>query len=146
MVLKGNPKKIISFEDLLRDDIVFINRQGGSGTRLLTDKYLREKNIQAGNIRGYEREEYTHMGVASAVLTGIADTGIGILAAAQALDLDFIPLARERYDLAVMKEYMDSEPVSAVLQIIREDNDFRNAVQDLGGYDITDMGKILYES
>jgi len=146
MVLKGNPKKIISFEDLLRDDIVFINRQGGSGTRLLTDKYLREKNIPAGNIRGYEREEYTHMGVASAVLTGIADTGIGILAAAQALDLDFIPLARERYDLAFMKEYLDSEPVSAVLQIIREDNDFRNAVQDLGGYDVTDMGKIFYES
>jgi putative molybdopterin biosynthesis protein len=146
MVVKGNPKKIISFEDLLRDDIVFINRQGGSGTRLLTDKYLREKNIPAGNIRGYEREEYTHMGVASAVLTGIADTGIGILAAAQALDLDFIPLARERYDLAVMKEYMDSEPVSAVLRIIREDSDFRNAVQDLGGYDVTDMGKILYES
>jgi putative molybdopterin biosynthesis protein len=146
MVLKGNPKKIISFEDLLRDDIVFINRQGGSGTRLLTDKYLREKNIPAGNIRGYEREEYTHMGVASAVLTGIADTGIGILAAAQALDLDFIPLARERYDLAVMKEYMDSGPVSAVLQIIREDNDFHYAVQDLGGYDIADMGKILYES
>ncbi|RPI36240.1 MAG: molybdopterin biosynthesis protein [Nitrospiraceae bacterium] len=146
MVLKGNPKKIISFEDLLRDDIVFINRQGGSGTRLLTDKYLREKNIPAGNIRGYEREEYTHMGVASAVLTGIADTGIGILAAAQALDLDFIPLAKERYDLAFMKEYMDSEPVSAVLQIIREDNDFRNAVRDLGGYDVTDMGKILYES
>jgi putative molybdopterin biosynthesis protein len=146
MVVKGNPKKIISFEDLLRDDIVFINRQGGSGTRLLTDKYLREKNIPAGNIRGYEREEYTHMGVASAVLTGIADTGIGILAAAQALDLDFIPLARERYDLAVMKEHMDSEPVSAVLRIIREDSDFRNAVQDLGGYDVTDMGKILYES
>ncbi len=146
MVLKGNPKKIVSFADLLRDDIVFINRQGGSGTRLLTDKYLREKNIPAGNIRGYEREEYTHMGVASAVLTGIADTGIGILAAAQALDLDFIPLARERYDLAVMKEHMDSEPVSAVLRIIREDNDFRNAVQDLGGYDVTDMGKILYGS
>ena len=146
MVLRGNPKKIISFEDLLRDDIVFINRQSGSGTRLLTDKYLREKNIPAGNIRGYEREEYTHMGVASAVLTGIADTGIGILAAAQALDLDFIPLAKERYDLAFMKEYMDSEPVSAVLQIIREDNDFRNAVRDLGGYDVTDMGKILYES
>jgi len=146
MVLKGNPKKIVSFADLLRDDIVFINRQGGSGTRLLTDKYLREKSIPAGNIRGYEREEYTHMGVASAVLTGIADTGIGILAAAQALGLDFIPLARERYDLAVMKEYMDSEPVSAVLRIIREDNDFRNVVYDLGGYDVTDMGKILYES
>lgn len=146
MVIKGNPKKIGSFEDLLRDDIVFINRQGGSGTRLLTDKYLRENNLSSGDIKGYDREEYTHMGVASAVLTGIADTGMGILAAARALELDFIPLARERYDLAIMKEYMDSGPVSAVLQIIRENSDFRISVENLGGYDISDMGKTLYES
>jgi putative molybdopterin biosynthesis protein len=146
MVIKGNPKKIRSFEDLLRKDIVFINRQGGSGTRLLTDKYLRENNLSSADIKGYEREEYTHMGVASAILTGIADTGMGILAAARALDLDFIPLARERYDLAIMKQYMDTEPVSAVLRIIRENNEFRRSVEDLGGYDVTDMGKIFYES
>lgn len=146
MVIKGNPRKISSFEDLLRDDTVFINRQRGSGTRLLTDKYLRENNISSADIRGYEREEYTHMGVASAVLTGIADTGMGILAAAQALGLDFIPLARERYDLAFIKEYMGTGPVSAVLQIIRENNEFRASVENLGGYDITDMGKIFYES
>lgn len=146
MVLKGNPKKIGSFEDLLRDDIVFINRQGGSGTRLLTDKYLRENNLSSGDIKGYEREEYTHMGIASAVLTGIADTGMGILAAARALELDFIPLARERYDLAIMKDYMNTGPVAAVMQIIRENRDFRIAVENLGGYDVSDMGKILYES
>lgn len=146
MVIKGNPKKISSFEDLLRDDIIFINRQRGSGTRLLTDKYLRENNISSTDIKGYEREEYTHMGVASAVLTGIADTGMGILASARALGLDFIPLARERYDLAFMKEYMDTGPVSAVLRIIRENNEFRVSVENLGGYDITDMGKIFYES
>ena len=146
MVIKGNPKKIRSFEDLLRDDIVFINRQSGSGTRLLTDKYLREKNISSIAIKGYDREEYTHMGVASAILSGIADAGMGILAAARALDLDFIPLVRERYDLAIMKEYMDSGPVSAVLRIIREDTAFRISVENLGGYDVTDMGKILYES
>ncbi|MFZ2196646.1 MAG: molybdopterin biosynthesis protein [Thermodesulfovibrionales bacterium] len=146
IVIKGNPRKISSFEDLLRDDIVFINRQRGSGTRLLTDKYLRENNISSTGIKGYEREEYTHMGVASAVLTGIADTGMGILAAARALGLDFIPLARERYDLAFIKEYMGTGPVSALLQIIRENNEFREAVEKLGGYDITDMGKIFYES
>lgn len=146
MVIKGNPKKIGSFEDLLQDDIVFINRQSGSGTRLLTDKYIREKNISSTDIKGYDREEYTHMGVASAILSGIADAGMGILAAARALDLDFIPLVRERYDLAIMKEYMDSGPVSAVLQIIREDTAFRISVENLGGYDVTDMGKILYES
>ncbi|PKL52043.1 MAG: molybdopterin biosynthesis protein [Nitrospira bacterium HGW-Nitrospira-1] len=146
MVIKGNPKKIGSFEDLLREDIIFINRQGGSGTRLLTDKYLRENNISSGDIKGYDREEYTHMGAASAVLSGIADTGMGILAAARALDLDFIPLARERYDLAVMREYMNTGPVAAVLQIIRENQDFRTSVEKLGGYDVTDMGKIIYES
>lgn len=146
MVIKGNPKNISSFEDLLRDDIVFINRQRGSGTRLLTDKYLRDNNISSGNIKGYEREEYTHMGTASAVLTGIADTGMGILAAARALGLDFIPLAKERYDIAFMKKYMNTGPVSAVLKIIRENNEFRISVENLGGYDTTDMGKILYES
>ncbi len=146
MVIKGNPKNISSFEDLLREDIVFINRQRGSGTRLLTDKYLRENNISSDDIRGYEREEYTHMGIASAVLTGIADTGMGILAAARALGLDFIPLARERYDLAFIKEYLGAGPVSAVLQIIRDNDEFRRSVENLGGYDITDMGKILYES
>ena len=146
MVIKGNPKKIVSFEDLLRDDIVFINRQSGSGTRLLTDKHLREHNMTSANIKGYDREEYTHMGVASAILTGIADTGMGILAAAQALGLDFIPLARERYDLAVLREYIDTAPVAAVLQIIRTDGDFRIAVKNLGGYDITDMGTMLYET
>jgi putative molybdopterin biosynthesis protein len=146
MVLKGNPKGIGSFADLLRDDIAFINRQAGSGTRLLTDKYLKEKNISSTGIKGYEREEYTHMGVASAILTGIADTGMGILAAARALELDFIPLAKERYDLAVIKEYMEMESVAALLEIIRRDQEFRTSVQNLGGYDLTDMGKILYES
>ena len=146
MVIKGNPRNISSFEDLLREDIVFINRQRGSGTRLLTDKYLRDNNMSSGQIRGYEREEYTHMGIASAVLTGLADTGVGILAAAQALGLDFIPLARERYDLVFKKVYIDTSAVSAVLHIIRGNNEFRTSVENLGGYDITDMGKILYES
>jgi len=146
MVLKGNPKNIRGFEDLLRDDVVFINRQRGAGTRLLTDKYLKELKISPEDVRGYGREEYTHMGVASAVLTGIADTGMGILASAKALDLDFIPLAKERYDLAVPAEYCEMETVSALLGIIRKDIEFRSEVESLGGYDTSDMGKILYES
>lgn len=146
IVLKGNPKNILGFNDLSRADIVFINRQGGSGTRLLTDRYLRELGISPGGVRGYEREEYTHMGVASAVLTGIADTGMGILAAARALQLDFIPLAKERYDLAIPVEYAGTESVSALLEIIRKDEGFRTAVENLGGYDVSDMGKIIYEA
>jgi putative molybdopterin biosynthesis protein len=146
MVPKGNPKGIRGFRDLTRGDVVFINRQSGAGTRLLTDKYLKEMGIAPKDVRGYEREEYTHMGVASAVLTGIADTGMGILASAQALDLDFIPLAKERYDLAFPAEFVEMPTVSAVLRVIREDGEFRTSVEALGGYDVSDMGKVVYES
>ncbi|MGC2062378.1 MAG: molybdopterin biosynthesis protein [Thermodesulfovibrionales bacterium] len=146
MVLKGNPKNIRGFHDLLRDDVVFINRQGGAGTRMLTDKNLKELGIAPGLIRGYEREEYTHMGVASAVLTGIADTGLGILASAQALGLDFVPVAKERYDLAIPAEYADTPKMLALLGIIRDDREFRDTVEAMGGYDLSDMGKIMYES
>jgi putative molybdopterin biosynthesis protein len=146
MVLKGNPKNIRGFGDLLRRDVCFINRQGGSGTRLLTDKHLRELNISPQQVNGYEREEYTHMGVASAVLSGVADTGMGILAAAQALDLEFIPVAKERYDLLVPTAFAELPHITALLGIIRSSTEFRNLVTALGGYDITDMGKTIYAS
>jgi len=146
VVLKGNPKNIKGFEDLTRDDVTFVNRQGGSGTRLLTDKCLRELGIQTNVIKGYEREEYTHMGVASAVLTGVADTGLAILSAANALGLDFIPVARERYDLIIPKTFYDTEMIKEVLYIITEDKKFKESVVKLGGYDVSDMGKIIYES
>ncbi len=146
MVIKGNPRQIRDFGDLLRGDICFINRQGGSGTRLLTDKHIKEKGISARLIKGYDREEFTHMGVASAVLTGIADTGMGILAAANALGLDFIPVAKERYDLAIPKDFAQMEQITALLAIIRNDNEFRASVERLGGYDVSDMGRVVYES
>lgn len=146
IVRKGNPKGISGFEDLLREDVVFINRQRGSGTRLLTDKCLKDRAINPESIRGYEKEEYTHMGIASAVLTGIADVGMGILAAARALNLDFIPLAKERYDLIIPLEYLDLEPIRAVLDIITNDRSFRKAIHQLGGYDCSDMGKTIWES
>jgi putative molybdopterin biosynthesis protein len=146
IVPKGNPKNILGFEDLMRDDVVFVNRQRGAGTRLLTDKYLRELGISPGQVKGYDHEEYTHMGVASAVLTGVADTGLGILASARALGLDFVPVARERYDLAIPLEYADMGAVTALLDIIRGNSEFRAAVEALGGYDVSAMGEIMYES
>ncbi len=146
LVPKGNPKNITGFKDLTRGDIVFVNRQPGAGTRLLTDKCLRELGINNQDVKGYEREEYTHMGVASAVLSGVADTGLAILASARALGLDFIPVAKERYDLAVPRESLDLEMVGCLLKIIREDAEFRDTVAGLGGYDISDMGRIIYES
>ena len=146
LVLRGNPKNINGFDDLTRKDVVFVNRQAGAGTRLLTDKSLKERGIDPHAVNGYEREEYTHMGVASAVLTGVADTGLAILASARALNLDFIPVAKERYDIAVPREFLELEMVRALLTIIREDKEFKEIVSSLGGYDISDMGKLLFES
>jgi putative molybdopterin biosynthesis protein len=145
LVPKGNPKNIKGFDDLTRSDIVFVNRQAGAGTRLLSDKCLKELGIDPHTVKGYEREEYTHMGVASAVLTGVADTGLAILSSARALNIDFIPVAKERYDIAVPAEFLDLEMVRNLLTIIREDGEFRETVSSLGGYDISDMGKVLFE-
>ncbi len=144
VVKKGNPKNIKGFDDLLRDDVVFINRQSGSGTRLLTDNHLKEMNINSSVIRGYGREEYTHMGVASAVGSNMADTGIAVLSAAKALGLDFVPVAMERYDLAIPCEFLENEMIKAILSVINEDREFRRSVLKLGGYDINDMGKVMY--
>ncbi len=144
VVKKGNPKKIRGFEDLLRDDVIFVNRQTGSGTRLLLDKHLRDFEINPLMIKGYDREEYTHMAVASDVLTGLADAGLAIYSSAVALGLDFIPVANERYDLAIPSELMNADMMQLVLKIIRENNEFREAVKRLGGYDVSDMGKVIY--
>ena len=145
LIKKENPKNISGFEDLLREDVLFINRQPGSGTRLLLDKYLKEKGISPSMIKGYEKDEYTHMAVASAVLTGLADTGLAIYSSAKALDLNFIPVANERYDIAIPYEFMETEMIHVLLQVIREDDEFRSMVHSLGGYDTRDMGKVLFE-
>lgn len=144
LVKKGNPKGIKGFEDLLRKDITFINRQSGSGTRLLLDKHLKDLEIPNTEVSGYDREEFTHMAVASAVLTGLADTGLAILSSARALGLDFIPVAQEQYDLIVDMQYIDTEPIKALIRIISEDVEFRRDINLLGGYDTTDMGKIIF--
>lgn len=146
IVKKGNPKNIKSFEDLIREEVIFINRQAGSGTRLLLDKHLRELKIDPSQIKGYERDEYTHMGVAQAVASGRADVGLGIYAAAKALDLDFIPITEERYDLLISKEFLELPMISALLDIINNDAEFKQAVLALGGYEVKDMGKVLYET
>ena len=138
---KGNPRGIWALEDLARDDIAFINRQRGSGTRMLLDYKLRELGIGSEKVRGYEREEYTHLGVAAAVAGGGADVGLGILSAANAMGLDFAPLLAEQYDLVIPYEHYESEGVQAVLEIIRE-AEFRQAVDALGGYDTAAMGEV----
>ncbi|MGE5173850.1 MAG: molybdopterin biosynthesis protein [Betaproteobacteria bacterium] len=143
IVPKGNPKGIKGFEDLARDSVVFVNRQAGAGTRLLTDLNLKRFRIDPKDVKGYDHEEFTHMAVAAAVLSGAADTGLAVLSAAQALELDFIPVAQERYDLAVPGKFYDAPLLQALLGIIREDKEFQDRIISMGGYDIRDMGKVI---
>lgn len=144
MVRKGNPKFIISLEDLNRSDITFINRQRGAGTRVLLDYQLRKSGIESNEINGYDMEEYTHLAVASAVSSGRADCGLGIAAAAQALELDFIPLYKEKYELIIPEEYYESELLAPMLSVLQNE-EFRNAVSNMPGYDVNSMGKLVYE-
>jgi putative molybdopterin biosynthesis protein len=143
MVLPGNPKGIAGLADLARQDVAFINRQRGAGTRMLLDMKLSALGIAPGSVTGYAREEYTHMAVASAVSTGLADTGLGVLSAARALGLDFIPVMAERYDLAIPAEHLEIPMVAALLGVIREDAGFRAALEALGGYGLEQTGRIV---
>jgi len=144
MVSKGNPKDIQSLEDLARPDVSFVNRQRGAGTRVLLDYHLELKGIESGAIRGYNQEEYTHLAVAAAVASGRADSGMGIAAAAQALDLDFVPLFDERYDLVIPVEYYHGELLAPLFQVLQEPA-FRQAVAQMPGYDISVMGELVAE-
>jgi putative molybdopterin biosynthesis protein len=144
LVRKGNPKRIKGLADLVRKDVAFINRQRGAGTRVLLDYHLKKEDINAEHIRGYSEEEYTHLGVAAAVASGRSDVGLGIAAAAQALELDFVPLFQERYDLVIPRVYAESELLRPFFQVI--DNFwFRNAVSAMPGYDVSVMGQIVAE-
>jgi len=142
MVAPGNPKGIQGLEDLRRPDVTLVNRQTGSGTRVLLDARLRQLGIPPTAVTGYDGEASTHLGVAEAVRTGQADVGLGILAAAQAAGLTFLPLEHERYDLVIPQEQWDRRPVQALLEILR-DEDFRRTVAALGGYDVAAMGQVV---
>jgi putative molybdopterin biosynthesis protein len=145
MVLKGNPKRIQSIADLGRPEVSFVNRQAGSGTRILLDYELERNNIKPAAIAGYRTEEYTHMNVAMAVLSGRADVGLGIQAAAAALDLEFIPITRERYDLVFPKSLLDDPRMRLLLDIIRSSR-FIEHVRAMGGYEVEETGRIVGDS
>ena len=144
MVAPGNPKNIRTVADLTRPEVRFINRQRGAGTRLLLDYLLKEQGLDPSAIQGYEREEYTHMAVAVNVFSGTADVGLGILAAARALGLDFLPLLPERYDLVVPETTFADPRFQVLLEVIRSP-EFREGAEALGGYDLKDCGKIIWE-
>jgi putative molybdopterin biosynthesis protein len=142
IVRKGNPKNIRSLADLASPGIRFVNRQRGAGTRVLLDYHLQNLGISPEAIVGYELEEYTHLAVAAAVASERADCGLGVTAAARALDLDFVPLFQERYDLVIPCEHLKSKLLHPLFDLMH-DADFRNAVAAMPGYDVTNMGNIV---
>jgi len=143
ILAKGNPKKIRGLADLARPGVRFVNRQRGAGTRILLDYRLREMGIDPAEIHGYEREEYTHMAVAAAVDAGAVDAGLGIRAAAQALELNFVGIVEERYDLCIPGEYWDSPYIRRLIEVMALPS-FREEVQKRGGYDLRDCGKVMW--
>lgn len=145
LVPQGNPNNIKGLLDVAEHGYTFINRQAGAGTRLLTDKTLSDLKIDRARIQGYQREEYTHMSVAAAIASGSVDTGMGIRAAAVALGLDFVPVAEERYDLIVPGMFLDDAKVASVLTLIRTNTEFHQKILALGGYELRDCGKVMYE-
>jgi len=145
IIPKNNPKGIKGIMDLTRDDVSFINRQTGSGTRILFDYNIARSGIKPEAIKGYDQEEFTHMSVAVDVLSGAADCGMGIYAAAKALGLDFIPMDREQYDLVIPTAMLNNPNIRIVLDTIRSPG-FRNRVLALGGYDPSRSGELLMET
>jgi len=144
IVAPGNLKGLTGLADLVKDGVSFINRQPGAGTRILLDYHLGELGVDTDSITGYEREEYSHLAVAAAVMSGAVDCGLGIRAAADALKLDFIPLYNERFDLVIPLEHYASTKLAPLLELLHE-TEFRDAVDAIAGYGTTPMGEIIAE-
>jgi putative molybdopterin biosynthesis protein len=142
LVKRGNPLNILGFEDIAREGVRFVNRQRGSGTRLLLDYYLKKLRINPEGIIGYTREEFTHLAVAAAISSGDADAGLGVYSAASAMGLDFIPLGNEEYDFAVPEEYLNTEMVKSFIETIKSSK-FIMELDRLGGYGYTNIGNII---
>jgi len=144
MVQKGNPKKIKTFEDMAREGLSYVNRQRGSGTRILFDYLCNQKGIEKSRIYGYEREEFTHTGVAAQIASKTADAGLGIYSAAKIYELDFIPVCDEEYDFLVSKQAIESENMQKFLQVLAGD-ELKHRLEKLGGYSTKNAGKIKKE-
>lgn len=152
MVKKGNPLGIKSIADLAGNSasaapaehgaIRYVNRQRGAGTRVLFDYRLKQENIDPSSINGYDREMATHMAVAAAVASDGADSGMGVLSAAKAMDLDFIEVGPEEYDFAIPAEYLELPHIKAFIEILQS-SEFKDRLEELGGYSAENAGKII---
>lgn len=143
-VQKGNPHQLTTWSDL-NQDLTIINRERGSGARILLDEQLRIHQISARSIKGYEQEETNHLSVASAVSTGNADVGVGIEKAAKIVGVDFVPLITERYDLVILKT-PKTEQLLHIMKDILTSKSFHSEINALGDYDTSQTGSIIYET
>ncbi len=143
LVMPGNPKNILSFHDLTKPDVHFINRQSGSGTRVWLDIQLHKAGIAESAITGYQNEKSTHSEIAQAIISGQADVGLGLKAISQVYSLDFIPLTQERYDLVLFAHNLEQEPYS-LLQKSLELPQIRSSLEKLGGYVCEESGHVRF--
>ncbi|MDP4084009.1 MAG: helix-turn-helix transcriptional regulator [Bacillota bacterium] len=144
IVAKGNPKEITSFRDLIRKEIQFVNRQKGSGTRFLLDSNLLSHGIKPEQIKGYETEEWNHLTTASYISRGIADVTFGIRSAASHLDLDFVPITKEQFDLVFRFTNENKGYLTRLIKYLQS-NEFKSSLTDVEGYDIHELGTIIYQ-
>jgi len=143
MVAPGNPLGIRGFQDISR--LRYVNRQGGSGTRILCDHLLKENGLDSSRINGYSREEFTNTAVAAQIAAGTADAGLGIFSAAKLYGLDFIPICNEKYDLLLKAENLEMPLVKDFLQILKGE-EFRRRLENLGGYVLENPGEVIEQT
>lgn len=141
----GNPKRIRGFEDLAAAGIRFVNRQEGSGTRLLLDTELEKRQIPLAGIAGYDREVYTHVEVGLSILSGEVDAGLATVAVSRLMGLHFIPVTREDFDMVLGQSTYFNRGIQALMDILRSPG-LRERFEKLGGYGFEDSGKILYST
>lgn len=141
MLAKGNPLQITCFSDISRPGVRFVNRQKGSGTRILNDYLCKQEQLDPAQIYGYTREEFTHTAVAAQIASGTADCGMGIYSAAMLYDLDFVPICIEQYDLLISDSAWDTPMVRQLLEILQSDA-FRQRAESLGGYTVDQPGRV----
>ncbi len=143
MIAKGNPKGIKEISDLLKPGMRYVNRQKGSGTRILFDYMCKQEALDTSKIYGYGREEFTHTAVAAQIASDSADAGLGIYSAAQIYDLDFVPICTEQYDLLINKKAFGLDSVQRLLEILRSEA-FKDRMMKMGGYEVTSPGRVIY--
>lgn len=144
-VQKGNPKEFSTWSDIGQPGIRLINREKGSGARVLLDEQLRLASIAPSAIKGYEDEELNHMAVAARIASGQADVGVGIEKASRLIDVEFVPLIQEQYDLVLLKTQDNERLRDLVLETLNSQN-FQEKISAIGGYDLSNTGSILYET